>query len=179
MHFKHDTALPVSYWGESSHSLDTSPQVSTMWHRHKLSVVSKVCEYTHLYKESYVSWLILSGQHGPEDKSHNVLVPAWLLVPEFLDQRAQYFLLNPSFVQGPTVTLLTLPSTPNSLASESLPPSCLLYPHSPQSLSFDPPKHDVVTHSYHRCTLYIPYFLPGISFLLLLTILERSHIVYR
>lgn len=165
MHFKHDTALPVSCWGESSHSLDTSPQVSTMWHRHKLSVVR--CVNT-LYKESYVSWLILSGQHGPEDKSHNVPVPAWLLVPEFLDQRAQYFLLSPSFVQGPTRTLLTLPPTPNSLARV---PSTLLPAlptFSPVTLICSPQTR--FSHSYHWCTLYILYFLPGISFFLLLTI---------
>lgn len=58
--------------------------------------------------------MIPLGQDGPEEKpkSYNVPVPAWLFAPDFLDQKAQY-LLNPPFVQGPTMILLTLPSTPN------------------------------------------------------------------
>lgn len=80
------------------------------------------------------------------------------LVPAFLDQRAQYFSLNPPFVQGPTMTLLTLLSTSNRLASESLPPS-----HSPwlDQPTFSPVTltYNLVIHTYHHCTLYILYFL--------------------
>lgn len=93
-----------------------------------------------------------------KQNSHNVLVSAWLLVPEFLDQRAQSFSLNPSFVRGPTMILLTLPSTSNSLASEFLPPSYSPWLDQP---TFSPVTltHNLVIHPYHQRTLYILYFI--------------------
>lgn len=168
----------LSYWGESSHSLDTSPQVSTMWHRHKLSVVRKVCEYTHLYKESYVSWLILSGQYGPETR-----VTMYRCQPDSFPRvpgPEGSILLIKSILCSRTYSNSTDPSI-NTQQSGLWVPSTLL----PALPTFSPvtlirsPQTRRSHHSYHRCTLYILYFLPGISFLLRLTILERSHIVYR
>lgn len=104
---------------------------------------------------------IPSGQDGKENKSHNVWMPAWLLVPESLNQRAQYFSLNPSFVQGPTMILLTLLSTPNRvwLLSPLHPLACSTHdlpnPHSLQSLSYIPPTHNLVIHTIiAHCTFY-------------------------
>lgn len=114
---------------------------------------------TSIWNLSSTGYIAL-GQDGTEkkQKSHNVPAPAWLLVPEFLDQRAQYFSLNPSFVQGPTMTLLTFLSTSNSLVSESLPPSYSPWLDQP---TFSPVTltHNLVIHTYHHCTLYILYFI--------------------
>lgn len=114
---------------------------------------------TSIWNLSSTGYIAL-GQDGTEkkQKSHNVPAPAWLLVPEFLDQRAQYFSLNPSFVQGPTMTLLTFLSTSNSLVSESLPPSYSPWLDQP-TLSPVTLTHNLVIHTYHHCTLYILYFI--------------------
>lgn len=80
-------------------------------------------------------------------------------VPEVLDQRAQYFSWNPPFVQGPTMTLLTLLSPSNRLASESLPPSYSPWLDQP---TFSPVTltQNLVIHTYHHhCTLHILYFI--------------------
>lgn len=86
-------------------------------------------------------------------RSHSVPVPAWFLVPEFLNQKARYSLLNPSFVQGPTMTLLTLLSTHNRVWPLSLLhplprtwPTHILCSH---SLLF---RQTQLRHSY--CTFY-------------------------
>lgn len=121
LHLKHDTVLTISYRGESSHSLHTSPQVSTMWHRHKLSIGSQVCEYTHFYKESCLladSFRPAWSRRQKESQCTGVcLTPCpWVPGPEGS-------ILTKSILCSRTYNESTDPSTPNSLASE---PSTLL-----------------------------------------------------
>lgn len=116
---------------------------------------SMIYKCRNFYKEFYIYWLFLfrPGWYRKAVESQ-CTGSSWLLVPEFLNQRAQHFSLNPSFVQGPTMTLLTLLSTSNSLASESPPPSC--YPwldqptFSPVILTYNSVIHTITAH----CTFY-------------------------
>lgn len=95
-------------------------------------------------------------------------------VPEVLDQRAQYFSWNPSFVQGPTMTLLTLPSLSNRLASESLPPCYSPWLDQP---TFSPVTltHNLVIHTYHQ-SLYITHSILYLEMLLFGAFETRFHI---
>lgn len=104
--------------------------------------------------------------------------PGWCL-PDCLSLsswvKAQYFWLNPSFVLGPTMTLLTLPSTPTECGPSppTLLPADSTQFHQPtfslSSHSHSFPSQTHLSHSYHNRTQYILYFLPGRACLSLLT----------
>ena len=161
-------------------------------------MVSKVCKYKNFYKESYVSWLISVGQDGPEEKyeSHNLprvtiyrcLTPCpWVLGSE------GSILLIKSILCSRTYNDSIDPfiNTQQSLASESPPPSRLLYPwldqptFSPVTLIYSPHKHNLVIHTIlAHCTFYtfcpedlLSPFTPNTEQLFYLV--ECSHLLYR
>ena len=143
MHLKHNTVLTISSLGESSHN----PQASTIRDRHKQSSAWWVrCMDTKTSTRNPVSWMVPLHQDGPGDKLKLQCTGGRLTPCPWVPGLEGSILLTKSILCSRTYndSIDASINTQQSLASESPPPSCLLYPwldhpHSLQPLSFIPP----------------------------------------
>lgn len=162
MHLKYNAVLTISSW-ESSDSLETFPQVGA---QAELSIIRYIKTKTSTRNSLSPGFIPLDQDSREAEESQ--YTRACPLSPSSWT-KAQYFSLNPSFVQGPTMTLLTFLSTPSGVwLSPVHPLACsahdLTNPHSLQPLSRIP-SHALSSFSHH-CTLHVLYFPSGRSFLL-------------
>lgn len=138
--------------------------------------MSKVHEYKNFYKESYVSWLILLSQDGPEEKQEPQSTDACLIPCPWVPEPEDSIFLIKSILCSRTYNASIDPSinTQQSLATESPPPSCLLYPWLDQPTFsavtlFYSDKHNFIIHTVHSILFAWKIFSLHLTFTWMLT----------